>query len=116
MTATPEVDVGQVFIALADPTRRQLLETLGRGRCASASSLAAELPVSRQAVMKHLALLERSKLVSSNRSGREVLFTVRPETLAIAGSWMTELALTWRVGLQVLKQVAESAPVSKLER
>ena len=75
-------DVDQVFAALADPTRRQLLELLGGQAAASATALAGQLPVSRQAVVKHLAVLQQSDLVTRRRDGREVVFTVRPERLA----------------------------------
>src|ERR1700704_1910903 len=71
----------QVFAALADPTRRRLLELLGEQAAASATALAGQLPVSRQAVVKHLAVLQQSDLVTRRRDGREVVFTVHPERL-----------------------------------
>jgi DNA-binding transcriptional ArsR family regulator len=97
----------RVLAALSDPTRRELLETLGRNQPCSATTLAARLPVSRQAVVQHLAVLRDCELVSSYRSGKEVLFTVRPEQLAATGSWMTGLAATWEDRLQSLKRQAE---------
>lgn len=100
--------IGAVFAALADPTRRQLLEALGRQPASSATMLAAQLPVSRQAVVKHLATLRESQLVTSRRVGKEVLFSARPEPLAATASWMTTLAATWQERLQLLKQAAES--------
>ena len=100
--------VDDVFAALADPTRRQLLEALGRRAACSATTLAAEVPVSRQAVVKHLAVLRDSHLVASRRAGKEVLFSVRPEQLVATASWMTELATTWQQRLHLLKQAAES--------
>jgi DNA-binding transcriptional ArsR family regulator len=102
--------VDQVFAALADPTRRQLLELLGGRAAASATALAGQLPVSRQAVVKHLAVLHQSDLVTRHRDGREVVFTVRPERLVTTASWMTSLAATWQERLQLLKQVAEAGP------
>ena len=101
-------DVDQVFAALADPTRRQLLELLGGQAAASATALAGQLPVSRQAVVKHLAVLEQSDLVTRRRDGREVVFTVRPERLAATASWMTSVAASWQERLQLLKQAAEA--------
>ena len=95
-TARPTVDAGQVFAALADPRRRELLELLARTPGSSASSLAASLPVSRQAVAQHLAVLEDSRLVSRRRSGREVLFSVRPEGLDAVADWLTGRAAAWR--------------------
>ena len=75
--APPDPD--RVFAALADARRRELLEFLARGPGASAGGLAAVLPVSRQAVAQHLAVLEEACLVTRRRAGRQVLFTVRPE-------------------------------------
>jgi DNA-binding transcriptional ArsR family regulator len=102
------MNVDHVLTALADPTRRQLLEALGRRPASSATTLASEVPVSRQAVVKHLGVLRDSQLVASRRSGKEVLFSVRPEQLVATASWMTELASTWQQRLQLLKQAAES--------
>jgi DNA-binding transcriptional ArsR family regulator len=102
-------DVDQVFAALADPTRRQLLELLGGQAAASATALAGQLPVSRQAVVKHLAVLQQSDLVTRRRDGREVVFTVRPERLAATASWMTSVAASWQERLQLLKHAAEAA-------
>jgi DNA-binding transcriptional ArsR family regulator len=94
------IDTDRVFAALADPRRRELLELLGRTPGCSASSLAASLPVSRQAVAQHLAVLEDSSLVSRRRAGREVLFSVRPEGLAATAEWLTRRAALWRVRLE----------------
>jgi DNA-binding transcriptional ArsR family regulator len=88
-------NVDRVFAALADPRRRELLELLGRSHGCSASSLAAGLPISRQAVAQHLAVLEDSSLVSRKRAGREVLFSVRPEQLAATATWLTDRAAAW---------------------
>jgi len=111
MSAPAAGAVDAVFVALADPTRRQLLELLGDRATASATALAGQLPVTRQAVVKHLAILEESELVTRRRDGREVVFTVRPERLVATASWMTSLAASWAERLQVLKQVAEAGPV-----
>jgi DNA-binding transcriptional ArsR family regulator len=109
MTTTPDTsEVDGVFGALADPTRRRLLQLLAARRPASATTLAGQVTVSRQAVVQHLAVLERSRLVGSQRVGREVLFTVRPEPLLATASWMTHLAETWDERLHLLKQRAET--------
>lgn len=94
--------------ALADPTRRQLLELLGGQAAASATALAGQLPVSRQAVVKHLAVLQQSDLVTRHRDGSAVVFTVRPERLAATASWLTSVAASWQERLQLLKQAAEA--------
>jgi DNA-binding transcriptional ArsR family regulator len=100
------IDADRVFAALADPRRRELLELLGRTPGCSASSLAARLPVSRQAVAQHLAVLEDSCLVSRCRAGREVLFSVRPEGLAAIAEWLTGRAALWRDRLEYRSQGA----------
>lgn len=104
----PETDdVGPVLAALADPTRRQLLGALAEEGQASASRLAARLPVSRQAVVKHLQLLEHAGLVSGGRHGREVLYQVQPESLEASARWMADLAASWDRRLNALKRAAE---------
>lgn len=100
-------DVGPVLAALADPTRRRLLGALAEEGQASASRLAARLPVSRQAVVKHLQLLEQAGLVSGGRSGREVLYQVETDSLEASALWMADLAATWDRRLTALKRVAE---------
>ena len=101
------VQVDLVLSALADPMRRRILELLGRGRALSASAMADGLPVSRQAVVQHLAVLERSGLVAGRKAGREVLFDVRPEALTGTASWMNTLAESWTERLALLKRAAE---------
>ncbi len=96
-------DIDQVFVALAVPTRRQLLVLLGGCPTSSATILAEELPISRQAVVKHLTVLQDSQLITRRRGGREVVFSVRPARLVAAASWMTALAATWEERLAVLK-------------
>jgi DNA-binding transcriptional ArsR family regulator len=84
-----------VLAALADPRRRELLEVLAREPGASAGGLAALLPVSRQAVAQHLAVLEEARLVSRRWAGRQVLFTVRTDGLTAAAGWLTARAAAW---------------------
>jgi DNA-binding transcriptional ArsR family regulator len=86
-----------VFAALADARRRELLELLARGPGASAGGLAAMLRVSRQAVSQHLAVLEEARLVTRRRSGRQVLFTVRPEGLIATAGWLAARAAAWEI-------------------
>jgi DNA-binding transcriptional ArsR family regulator len=88
-------DPGRVFAALADARRRELLELLASTPGASAGALAARLPVSRQAVAQHLAVLEECALVSRRRSGRQVLFSVRTDGLTAAADWLRERATAW---------------------
>jgi DNA-binding transcriptional ArsR family regulator len=90
----PEARVDAVFGALADPTRRHLIEVLA-SEGATATGLAAALPISRQAVAKHLTLLDRAGLVSRRRSGREAIFELDPEGLGEAASWIEAVGTEW---------------------
>jgi DNA-binding transcriptional ArsR family regulator len=101
------MNVETVLVALADPTRRQVLEALAARPAASASALARELPISRQMVLKHLGVLHDSGLVSSARAGREVLFQVRTAPLAETADWLSALAAQWDSRLADLKSRAE---------
>ncbi|MET7647081.1 metalloregulator ArsR/SmtB family transcription factor [Streptomyces sp. NPDC005426] len=101
--------VGSVLGALADPTRRQLLDLLAAQGEATATTLAERLPVSRQAVVKHLAVLDAAALVSGTRVGREMRYAVRPAALDATARWMTSLAADWDRRLEHIKRVAEAA-------
>jgi DNA-binding transcriptional ArsR family regulator len=87
--------VGAVFAALADPTRRHLVESLAADPEATATSLAAPLPISRQAVAKHLALLGDAGIVRPRRHGRETRFELRPQALTAAMEWMALVGAEW---------------------
>ena len=80
----PGVDVGAVFAALADPTRREVVRSLAAQPGLTASSLAGELPMTRQAVAKHLNALSGAGLVQARREGRETRYTLTPAPLADA--------------------------------
>ncbi len=101
-------EADEVFVALADPTRRQLLDVLAARGEASATALAANLPVSRQAVVKHLGVLDRAGLVHGARRGREVRYTVRPERLDATARWLARLAAEWDARLAAIKRLAET--------
>ena len=96
-----------VFAALADPTRRHLVEALASRGGASATQLSAELPISRQAVAKHLAALGGAGLVSSRRSGRETLYELRPQPLDEAAEWIARIGAEWEDRLARLKRLVE---------
>lgn len=98
---------GTVFVALADPTRRLVLDTLAEEGQASASKLAERLPVSRQAVVKHLNTLADAGLVRSGRVGREVLYQVHPARLDESARWLKALAARWEHRLDAIKRAAE---------
>jgi DNA-binding transcriptional ArsR family regulator len=99
----------ELWAAVAEPGRRRLLDVLlARGE-ATATTLASELPITRQAVTKHLAVLERVGLVEARRHGREVRYTVRPERLDAAAKAMAQVAARWDGRLRAIKRLAESA-------
>jgi len=101
-------EADEVFVALADPTRRRLLDVLAARGEASATSLAVDLPVSRQAVVKHLAVLDRAGLVRGARRGRELRYTVRPDRLDATARWLAGLAAEWDARLAAIKRLAEA--------
>ena len=101
-------EVDDVLTALADPTRRKLLDVVAARGSVSASALAEEFPVSRQAIVKHLAVLERAGLVVARKAGREVRFAVRSEPLDATAAWMARLASEWDGRLAAIKRIAES--------
>jgi len=92
---------GPVFEALADPVRRRLLSELSASP-ATATELAAELPISRQAVVKHLASLSQAGLLERERSGRDVRYRVTPEPLTHAVGWMAQVGGQWDERLERL--------------
>ncbi|NML51011.1 helix-turn-helix transcriptional regulator [Streptomyces sp. R302] len=101
--------VDSVLAALAEPTRRQLLDILAERGEVTATTLAERLPVSRQAVVKHLTVLDAAGLVTSRRVGREVRYAVRPAALNTTARWMAALAADWDRRLAYIKLIAESA-------
>ena len=98
-----------VFAALADPTRWRLLGMLAQQGDRTATALAAQLPVSRPAVIKHLGVLDRAGLVEGGRQGREVRYAVRPERLDLAARSLARVASQWDQRLLAIKRIAESA-------
>lgn len=92
---TPAAPPQAVFAALADPTRREVLERLATDGAATPTRLAAALPITRQAVSKHLASLADAGLVSEHRAGRERRYTFTPEPLEDAASWMAAIGARW---------------------
>jgi len=87
--------VDALFAALADPTRRAVVESLARQGAASATQSAARFPISRQAVAKHLGLLEEAGLVTGTRLGRELRYELTPAPLEDAMAWMVEIGAGW---------------------
>lgn len=98
------IDPGPVFAALADTTRRHVLELVAARDGATATELAAELPVTRQAVAKHLTALEEAGLLARRREGRETRFRLQPEPLAEAMAWLAETGARWDRRLRDLER------------
>lgn len=93
----------RVFAALSDPTRRTVFDLLVQAGPASATRLADRLPVSRQAVAKHLAVLEGAGLVTRERTGRETRFQANPDALDEVSQWIGQVGATWDARLQRLQ-------------
>ena len=93
-----------VFAALADTTRRTVLQRLVAGGAATATELADQLPVTRQAITKHLTTLAEAGLVTADRRGREVRYTFVPDPLDDAVGWITELGSEWDERVERLRK------------
>jgi DNA-binding transcriptional ArsR family regulator len=109
MGRSRDAQVGAVFGALADPTRRNLVLALASEPGATATGLAAGLPISRQAVAKHLKLLGEAGLVSRRRHGREALFELDAAPLTGAAAWIGAVGAEWDGRLGRLRQLLEEA-------
>lgn len=96
--------INHVFSALSDPTRRQVIERLVARGGASATELAEELPVSRQAIAKHLLALNEAGLVTSEQSGRQKRYRLTPQPMGEVVGWMAEVGAQWDVRLGALRR------------
>jgi len=96
--------VDPVFAAVADPTRRRLLERLLAGGSLSVTDLGEGLPMTRQAVSKHLGILRASGLVRVRRDGREQLHELDPRPLQAVDDWLRPYAAAWDERLAALRR------------
>lgn len=110
-TALAEEDA--LWAAVAEPTRRRLLDALLEQGEATTTMLAEGLPVTRQAVAKHLLVLNRVGLVAGERHGREVRYAIRPERLDQASEAMARVAAQWDRRLARIKQIAEAVQAER---
>jgi DNA-binding transcriptional ArsR family regulator len=102
--------LGAVFAALSDPTRRRMLDVLMQEGMTSVPRLTGELPITRQAVAKHLAALSQAGLVEradGDRSGREVRYQLTPHALREAADWLAQADADWEQRLARLKRGLE---------
>jgi DNA-binding transcriptional ArsR family regulator len=104
--ATAELD--ELWSAVTDPTRRRMLDVLLDHGEATATTIAGELPVTRQAISKQLAVLNRAGLVEGRRRGREVRYAIRPQRLDVATRSMAQVAAEWDARLAAIKRIAEA--------
>jgi ArsR family transcriptional regulator, cadmium/lead-responsive transcriptional repressor len=104
----PALNEEELLEAVADTSRRRVLDLILAHGEVTPTALAAELPFTRQAVAKHLTVLDRAGLVESRRTGREVRYSVRPEHLDAAVRAMAKVAARWDARLGAIKRVAES--------
>jgi DNA-binding transcriptional ArsR family regulator len=101
------MDDEQLWAAVAEPGRRRVLDALVALGEATPTALAREVPFTRQAVSKHLAVLLDAGVVLQRRDGREVRYTVHPERLEAAARAMAAAAARWDDRLQAIKRLAE---------
>jgi len=97
-----------VWSAIGDPTRRRMLDLLLADGNGTATSLSQQLPVTRQAVAKHLGVLDRVGLVHGTHSGREKFYRIDDEQLARAAAQLAQVGTEWDGRLQRIKQIAEA--------
>lgn len=97
-----------VFAALSDPTRRQIVEWLAAEDSGTATGFAARLPISRQAVARHLQELQRAGIVISERTGRETRYSLNATALTEAADWLAARVRMWDRTLGRLRRHVES--------
>lgn len=94
----------KTFRALGDPTREQIIDWLAAGESITATEVATRLPITRQAVTRHLATLTEGGLIAGTRYGREYRYTLIPEQIEQAARWLRRRSASWD---QALGQLAD---------
>jgi DNA-binding transcriptional ArsR family regulator len=97
-------EVDAVFAALSDPTRREVVRCISEGGPVTATELAERIPISRQAIVKHLASLEEAGLVDSTVEGRSRRFRLTPGPMREAMGWMADVGAEWDDRLEALRR------------
>lgn len=105
-----------LWAAIGDPTRLRVLDLLLVDGPDTASGLGRQLPVTRQAVAKHLAVLERSGLVHAETVGREVRYGVDPDQFSRACAQVSRIERAWSLRLQRIKTIAETIQRARAEK
>jgi DNA-binding transcriptional ArsR family regulator len=111
VTYSPEA----AFQALADPTRRAVLDLLRQGS-QPAGQIARAFPISRPAISKHLRLLRRAHLVHEHREGRHRFYKLNPEPLKAVDSWLNQYRVFWQANLANLKTFVEAEYAKEIEQ
>lgn len=93
-----------MFAALSDPTRREVVRCISEGGPVTATELAERIPISRQAIVKHLASLEEAGLVDSTVQGRSRRFRLTPGPMREAMGWMADVGAEWDDRLEALRR------------
>jgi len=106
----------ELWSAIGDPTRRQMLDLLLTAGSGTSTSLSARLPVSRQAVAKHLAMLDRAGLVHGQTAGRERHYRIDEEQFARALAQLNAVCTAWDGRLQRIKRLAEALQNDEKEK
>ena len=104
-----EQDDERLWAAVADPSRRRIIDAMLLMGNASQTALADQVPFTRQAVAKHLAVLEEVALVSHHKNGREVLYTLDLDRLELAAHAVTRIVSHWNRRMDSIKRMAELA-------
>ena len=122
MPSRPDIETvaEEVFTALADPSRRRILAALAAGGPATATDLASRLPITRQAIAKHLALLAEAGLVAAERGERRrVRYRLRSAPMQVAQQFLAAMARDWDQQLEALKDyvnaVSSAQPTRRKE-
>lgn len=115
-SAVPSDLDDELWTAIGDPTRLRVLDLLLAEGPGTASGLARRLPVTRQAVSKHLVILGRSGLVHSEPAGREVRYVVDPEQFSRACAQVARVSRAWDARLRRIKNIAETLQHARTEK
>jgi DNA-binding transcriptional ArsR family regulator len=105
---------GSTFGAIADPTRRAILDLLRAGE-RSAGELAQSFDVSRPAVSRHIRVLRQAGLLAQRREAQSLIYSLQPDALAEVDAWLTRYRVFWAARLHALKHVVESAVAAETQ-
>ena len=114
MTAATQTDLDQTLMALADPTRRAILQRLSRGE-ARVTELAQPFSISLNSVSKHIRMLERARLVRRRIAGREHLLSLDPRPLDEVAAWIETQRSLWTARLDALDELLQAEDRAALE-